>query len=87
MTGEQQAVEDTSNQVAEQPAGETQATAETKATSEAEATPETQATPAEPRVNIRPQHNGPNLTPRAENGNQAESGRSDPRVADQIRER
>ena len=45
--GEQQAVEEVSNQVVEQPAGESPAPA------------------AESRPNvIRPQHNGPNLTPR-----------------------
>ena len=47
MMGEQQAVEEVSNQVAEQPASESPA-----ATSE-------------PRPNVRPPHNGPNLTPRA----------------------
>jgi CarD family transcriptional regulator len=47
MMGEHQAVEEVSNQVAEQPASESPATA------------------SEPRPNIRPPHNGPNLTPRA----------------------
>lgn len=45
--GEQQAVEDVSNLVAEQPVHVSPVTA------------------PEPRPNIRPQHNGPNLTPRA----------------------
>jgi CarD family transcriptional regulator len=47
MMGEQQAVEDVSNQVAEQPVG---------------ANP---AAVSEQRPNVRPPHNGPNLTPRA----------------------
>jgi CarD family transcriptional regulator, regulator of rRNA transcription len=47
MMGEQQAVEEISNQVAEQPVSESPATT------------------SEPRLNIRPPHNGPNLTPRA----------------------
>ena len=50
--GERQSVQDVSNQVAEQ----------SKAANPASA-PEQH--PAEPRPNMRPQHNGPNLTPRA----------------------
>ena len=54
MMGEQQAVEDVSNQVAEQPVGESPATVS-----------ESPASVSEQRPNVRPPHNGPNLTPRA----------------------
>jgi CarD family transcriptional regulator len=47
MMGEQQAVEDMSNEVAAQPVSASPAAA------------------AEPRPSVRPQHNGPHLTPRA----------------------
>ena len=65
MTGEQQAVEEVSNQVAEQSMTQTPAT-QTPAP-EAPVTPARQPTRvSEPRPNpIRPPHNGPNLTPRA----------------------
>jgi CarD family transcriptional regulator len=57
MMGEQQAVEEVSNQVAEQPAPESPVT-ESPVT-------ESPVTASEPRPNVRPPHNGPNLTPRA----------------------